>query len=157
MKPNTMPTFKPKPWISTKQSFNFQTNIMLTFQWSALHSFYGLCMQVAQPKKSNQTKYCYPSPRSATVEALLVRVWAVQWNLWRHIKKFPKVVVAYSYMVVWQPYACMATLLCGPLKPVYLLSCMAAGSGEFLRLAVCFPHPKTWISLQKKKKKKPPP
>ena len=31
----------------------FQTNIMLTFRWSALHSFYGLCMQVAQPKKSN--------------------------------------------------------------------------------------------------------
>ena len=63
MKPKTIPTFKPKPWISTKQSFNF-SNIILTFQWSALLSFYGLCMQVAQPKKSNHvllslTQKCY--------------------------------------------------------------------------------------------------
>ena len=75
---------------------------MLTFQWSTLHSnFYGLCMRVAQLKK--KIKPCAPVlyPEVLLMVALLMHVWAIQWNLLKHILKLPKVdAVPFSHMDV---------------------------------------------------------
>ena len=39
-----------------------------------------------------------PYPEVLPIEALLVCVWAIQWNLWRHVKKIQKVAATFSHM-----------------------------------------------------------
>ena len=50
-------------------------------------------MQVAQPKKIKPfAPILYPEV--LLVEALLMHVWAIQWNFLKHILKLPKVAAA---------------------------------------------------------------